>query len=215
MRVVVRLRVADSNRWRPVHWSDGELRNDDASALLAASGLDLPYATVNPYCFAPAIAPTSPRRRSRVRSRSILAAFERWRRAIRGGRGRRRLACPLGPDLDIQRLALALGLPVILAVGLRLGCLNHARSASRRSKASGAMLLGVGRFAGRPGMPRLQENIATLEVGCCPCLGVMLHWTPPGRLRTSRFATEHRAGALKALLSHSPHALNLRKSNSG
>lgn len=83
---------------------------------------------------------------------------------------------PLGPGLDIQGLALALGLPVILVVGLRLGCLNHALLSEQAIKASGAALLGWVGSQVEPGMPRLQENIATLEVELsAPCLGVLLH----------------------------------------
>ncbi|MCP5429126.1 MAG: dethiobiotin synthase [Chromatiaceae bacterium] len=161
-------------------WHDGELRNDDASALLAASGLDLPYAAVNPYCFAPAIAPHLAAAEAQVTISfgSILAAFEKVRAAsdfvvVEGAGGWR---VPLGPGFDIQGLALALGLPVILVVGLRLGCLNHALLSEQAIKASGAALLGWVGSQVEPGMPRLQENIATLEVELsAPCLGVLLH----------------------------------------
>ena len=82
----------------------------------------------------------------------------------------------MGPDLDIQRLALALGLPVILVVGLRLGCLNHALLSEQAIRASGAMLLGWVGSQVDPDMPRLQQNIATLESALpVPCLGILPH----------------------------------------
>ena len=161
-------------------WCDGELRNDDASALLAASGLDLPYATVNPYCFAPAIAPhlAAAEERVTVSPGPINAAFAKLCGAsdfvvVEGAGGWR---VPLGPDLDIQRLALVLGLPVILVVGLRLGCLNHAVLSEQAIKASGAVFLGWVGSQVDPEMPRLRQNIATLEsILPVPCLGILPH----------------------------------------
>ena len=161
-------------------WCDGEWRNDDASALLAASGLDLPYATVNPYCFAPAIAPhlAAAEERVTVSPGPINAAFAKLCGAsdfvvVEGAGGWR---VPLGPDLDIQRLALVLGLPVILVVGLRLGCLNHAVLSEQAIKASGAVFLGWVGSQVDPEMPRLRQNIATLEsILPVPCLGILPH----------------------------------------
>lgn len=159
-------------------WRDGELRNDDASALLAASGLGLPYAAVNPYCFAPAIAPHLAAAEAQVTISfdPIHAAFEQVRAAsdfvvVEGAGGWR---VPLGAGFDIQGLALALGLPVVLVVGLRLGCLNHALLSEQVINSSGAKLLGWVGSQVDPGMPRLQENIATLETALSvPCLGIL------------------------------------------
>jgi dethiobiotin synthetase len=175
------LRVAG---FKPVaagaHLRDGKLVNDDALALSAASGLDIPYATVNPYCFAPPIAPhlAAAEAGVRIESGSIALAGEALARScdylvVEGAGGWR---VPLGPDLDIQGLALALGLPVLLVVGLRLGCLNHALLSEQAILGSGAALIGWVGSQVDPGLASLNENVFTLRsVLSGPCLGVLPH----------------------------------------
>jgi dethiobiotin synthetase len=110
--------------------SDG-LRNEDALALQSASFPPVDYATVNPHCFEPAVAPHLAAARAQT-----PIAFDRlvgwYRRAARGidavvteGAGGWRV--PLHPAGYLSDLPEALGLDVVLVVGLRLGCLNHAR----------------------------------------------------------------------------------------
>lgn len=159
---------------------DGELRNDDALALMGASRLDIPYATVNPFCFAPAIAPhlAAAEEGVKIESGPIQAAFAELAAdceflVVEGAGGWR---VPLGAELDIQGLALALGLPVLLVVGLRLGCINHALLSEQAILASGACLLGWIGSQVDPDMGRLNENIATLKSGLSrPCLGILPH----------------------------------------
>lgn len=157
---------------------DGFLQNDDALTLAEASGLDLPYAQVNPYCFA---APVSPhlaaadvgetidlRRVRRVRDQLAAAADYL---VVEGAGGWR---VPLGPGLDMQDLAIALGFPVILVVGMRLGCLNHARLSVQAIRSSGLPLAGWVGSRIDPQMSRFDENVSTLKqcLGA-PCLGVV------------------------------------------
>jgi dethiobiotin synthetase len=161
-------------------WRDGKLRNDDALALIAASGLDVSYPVVNPYCFDPAISPhlAAAEAGVKIEAGPILAARDELAArcdflVVEGAGGWR---VPLGPRLDIQGLALALGLPVLLVVGLRLGCLNHALLSEQSILASGARLLGWVGSQVDPGMARLNENIATLNAGLSrPCLGILPH----------------------------------------
>lgn len=159
---------------------DGALRNDDALALMAAGGLGLPYATVNPYCLEPAIAPHLAAAEAGVvidpavilAARAELAACCDFL-VVEGAGGWR---VPLGPRLDIQALALALGLPVVLVVGLRLGCLNHALLSEQVILSSGARLLGWIGSQVDPVMPRFEANIAALrERLTTPCLGIVPH----------------------------------------
>jgi dethiobiotin synthetase len=159
---------------------DGNLFNDDALALGAASGLAFPYTTLNPFCFAPPIAPHLAAEEAAVviRAAPILASFDVLASAsdfvVAEGAGGWRV--PLGPGLDLQALALALGLPVLLVVGLRLGCLNHAQLSEQAVLASGAPLIGWVGSQVDPGMTRLNENLATLRsVLSAPCLGVLPH----------------------------------------
>jgi len=159
---------------------DGELRNDDALALIAASGLDVSYRVANPYCFEPAIAPhlAAAEAGTQIEAGPILAARDELASGceflVAEGAGGWRV--PLGPRLDMQGLALELGLPVVLVVGLRLGCLNHALLSEQSILASGARLLGWIGSQVDPGMARLNENIATLDAGLSrSCLGILPH----------------------------------------
>jgi dethiobiotin synthetase len=107
------------------------LRNADALALAAAGSVRLPYALTNPYCFAPAVAPHLAA--AEVGVELLLADLTHWYgRASAGvdfavveGAGGWRV--PLHPRGYLSDLPERLGLGVILVVGLRLGCLNHAR----------------------------------------------------------------------------------------
>lgn len=106
------------------------LRSDDASALQAAGSRQVPYALVNPYSFAPAIAPQLAARAAaaRIELRVIEAAHSELARGtdaviIEGIGGWR---VPINEDQEIGDLAGALGYPLLLVVGLRLGCINHA-----------------------------------------------------------------------------------------
>jgi dethiobiotin synthetase len=106
------------------------LVSDDASQLASASGLAAPIDLVNPYRFVPAIAPHLAAAEAGVRIdlRQIVAAYQVLERlsdcvVVEGVGG---LRVPLNEDEDVADLARVLGLPVILVVGMRLGCLNHA-----------------------------------------------------------------------------------------
>jgi len=89
---------------------------------------------------------------------------------------------PLGSDWDTADLAQALGLPVILVVGLRLGCINHALLTAEAVRARGLRLLGWIGNAIDPAMPWIAENIAYLRSRLAqqhgaPCLG-LVPWLP-------------------------------------
>jgi dethiobiotin synthetase len=72
-------------------------------------------------------------------------------------------AVPLGKDLDTVDLARALGLPVILVVGIRLGCLNHSILTVQAVQASGLRLAGWIANCIDPAMAAAEENISALE----------------------------------------------------
>ena len=69
---------------------------------------------------------------------------------------------PLGPALDARDLAVALGLPVVLVVGLRLGCLNHALLTAECVERAGLRLAGWVANALDPAMGAADENVAAL-----------------------------------------------------
>jgi len=159
---------------------DGQLRNEDALALIEASGGGFAYQDVNPVCFEPPIAPhiAAGEVGQAIDRQSLLGAAQRLSRQadflVAEGAGGWRV--PLQGELDMQGLAATLGLPVMLVVGLRLGCLNHALLTADAIRASGQELVGWVGSVVDPEMARLDENIATLRERLdAPCLGILPH----------------------------------------
>lgn len=107
--------------------ADG-LRNDDALQLQAAANVKLPYTTLNPYCFEPAIAPHLAAEDAGTsidiaHVDHVLQGIEADVVIVEGAGG---WQTPLNAQESMADLAQTLELPVILVVGMRLGCLNHA-----------------------------------------------------------------------------------------
>jgi len=122
------------------------LRNDDALALQAAATVAAEYEEINPYCFEPPIAPHVAAQRAGVTidlAHIVCLAHALRARAdfvlVEGVGGWR---VPLGARLEVGDLARGLGLPVLLVVGLRLGCINHALLAAAAISREGPGLLG-------------------------------------------------------------------------
>src|SRR5262249_28521667 len=89
-------------------------------------------------------------------------------------------AVPLSATLMQADLVRALQLPVVLVVGLRLGCINHALLSARAIAADGCELIGWIGNCVDPAMARVDENVATLrERLAAPCLGVLPYSVPP------------------------------------
>ena len=157
---------------------DADGHNDDALALRAASSLQLAYGQVNPYCFAPATAPHIAAARSGVRIElaAIVAAYRelagRAEKVVVEGAGG--FLVPLNGAQDSGDLARELSLPVILVVGMRLGCLNHALLTVEAIAARGLALAGWVANVLDAQMPALQDNIDALRTRiAAPCLGVV------------------------------------------
>jgi dethiobiotin synthetase len=153
------------------------LRNSDALALLGECTLPLRYDEVNPLAFEPAIAPHLAAREAGVAlTVAALAAPVRQVLALQAqfslveGAGGWRV--PLAGDETLSDLAIELGLPVILVVGVRLGCINHALLSAEAIERDGLRLAGWVANVVDPGTSRLEENLATLtERLASPCLG--------------------------------------------
>jgi dethiobiotin synthetase len=143
------------------------LRNDDALALMAASNVAAPYERVNPFCFEPAISPHIAAEEANIaidlahirRNLSALAAPPADYVIVEGAGG---WLAPIGPDATMQDLAKALDLPVVLVVGVRLGCINHALLTKRAIESHGARFAGWIANTLISAMPRLKENLDTL-----------------------------------------------------
>ena len=142
-------------------------RNEDVEALLAAGMRGLDRSLVCPYLFEPPIAPHIAAKEAGVRIdlAVIDVAFQQMRsRAdvliVEGVGGFR---VPLDEREDAGAIPKRLGLPVILVVGMRLGCLNHALLTQEAIEAEGLELAGW--IANRidPSMARAEENVETLK----------------------------------------------------
>ncbi len=159
------------------------LRNDDALDLAAAASVRLPYDVVNPCCLPRA---TSPHLAARDAGRPIdipalVAAYDRIAASadivvVEGAGG---WYVPVGePDVPgkaaptMADLAVALGLPVLLVVGIRLGCLNHALLTAEAIRASGLTLAGWVANRIDPAFADYDDYVESLVARLpAPCLG--------------------------------------------
>ena len=153
------------------------LRNADALALMAQCTLALSYEEVNPVAFEPAIAPHIAAREAGVALtvQAVLTPMQRILRQradftlIEGAGGWR---VPLSGQDSLSDVAQGLDLPVILVVGVRLGCISHALLTAEAIAQDGLQLAGWVANIIDPKTSRLEENLATLaERLPAPCLG--------------------------------------------
>ncbi|MCP5322183.1 MAG: dethiobiotin synthase [Pseudomonadales bacterium] len=144
------------------------LRNDDAELLQRTMNQALPYHEVNPVALEPAIAPHLALAAAGVRltARELHARCEpALQRAcdfvvVEGAGGWR---VPLADNETLADLARLLGFPVVLVVGIRLGCLNHALLSAAAIRADGLRLAGWVANVIDPRMPYIEDNVATLD----------------------------------------------------
>jgi dethiobiotin synthetase len=149
------------------------LRNADAMALAEASNVSMPYEAINPYCFLPPISPHIAAEDSGslidigviATGHAILAAASDY--VVVEGAGGWLAPISVGGDRLVRAIymgdiALALNLPVLLVVGLRLGCLNHALLTKRAIEADGAPFAGWIGNEVCEGFDRHTENLQTL-----------------------------------------------------
>jgi dethiobiotin synthetase len=144
----------------------GRQCNADVTALAAADGMEVDAADRNPYAFVPAIAPHLAAREVNVSidPAVIEVAFGRLCAVasvvlVEGAGGVR---VPLAPGFDMLDVAARLGLPVLLVVGVRLGCLNHALLSADAIRARGLRMAGWVANRMDPHMARTDDNIAAL-----------------------------------------------------
>lgn len=142
------------------------LRNSDALALMAASNVSATYEAVNPYCFLPPISPHIAASEAGVvidlrllRSRLDALARSADCVVVEGAGG---WHAPISDGATMADLATALELPVLLVVGLRLGCLSHALLTRESLATRGVAFAGWIANAIDPNFDRPAENLATL-----------------------------------------------------
>ena len=154
-------------------------RNDDAVALMQSASVKLSYEQVNPVLFEPPIAPhIAAQQVGRRLTVSQLAGYCRGSLmtpndlALVEGAGGWRV--PLSGRETLAGLAVELQLPVILVVGMKLGCLNHALLTAEAIRRDGLQLAGWVANTVDSNMSCFEENVETLrQLLPAPCLGVV------------------------------------------
>ena len=157
----------------------GTRRSDDALALISASASILDYETINPIARKPHIAPhIAAAQAGRTLRATDLTAHRRAviaqdvdRLLIEGAGG---WLVPINHTATLADVCVALKAAVILVVGMKLGCLNHALLTAAAIEQAGLDLAGWIANSVREAMPRLEENVDTLRTRLrAPCLGVV------------------------------------------
>jgi len=159
-------------------------QNEDVTQLRAASNVAVGKGQINPYCFFQAVAPHLAAQfvGIKINFSRIIESFEELDAQsdvviVEGAGGFR---VPLNTEQDSADLAEQLGLPIILVVGMRLGCLNHALLTTEAIASRGLMLAGWVANVLDVNMSMLNENIAALQQRiAAPLLGVVPHQPQP------------------------------------
>jgi dethiobiotin synthetase len=156
--------------------ADGQ--NEDVLQLLSAGNVAVNYELVNPYCFLPAIAPhiASQQAGIDIKFSRITKSYQQLAELadvviVEGAGG---LFVPLNEQQDNADLVQELGLPIILVVGVRLGCLNHGLLTAKAITARGLTLSGWVANVIDADMIMAEENVAALQQRiAAPLLGVV------------------------------------------
>ena len=159
------------------------LRNEDALALMTAANVVVPYETVNPFAFEPAIAPhiAAAEAGQSIDIEKINAAAKTIKADYLVVEGAGGWCVPLGGDQLLGELAKVIADEVILVVGMRLGCINHALLTASQVEHDGIPLKGWIANHIDPDMQAQAENLETLRsLMPVPLLGV-LPWGRPGQ----------------------------------
>ncbi len=160
------------------------LRNEDAIRILAQGSFQTPYSTLNPYTYEPPIAPHLAAAQAgdeidlNLISSHYMSLSTQADYVIVEGVGGWQV--PFNREHSAADLVQMLNLPVILVVGLKLGCINHALLSVESILACGTQLAGWVANAVEPDMLCSSENIATLQTAIsAPCLGVVPYMAEP------------------------------------
>ncbi|MDH5602021.1 MAG: dethiobiotin synthase [Gammaproteobacteria bacterium] len=159
------------------------LQNEDALSLIDASNVSVEYKNVNPYVFEPAVSPHIAAEQAGVEISftEIKNNFEQLNKAadvviVEGVGG---WYAPLSCHTTVADLAAAFNLPVILVVGLRLGCLNHALLTAQAIRQSGLSIAGWIANHVEEDFSSADKNIETLKhyLNDFPFIGLVSHHT--------------------------------------
>jgi len=167
--------------------TDDGLRNDDASALQATANVNAEYSIINPYCFEPPIAPHLAAQQAGVAisldhlSRCYQTLAGRADVVIVEGAGGWKVPLQTGHLSDFPEM---LALDVVLVVGMRLGCLNHALLTAEVIEATGKCRLAG--WIGNGIDPKFSPIDANLDLLRrrlnAPCIGTIPYFHAPSAL---------------------------------
>lgn len=147
--------------------TDSGLKNEDALQLIAAADAQVPYETINPFALRDPLAPELAAANDGVQI--TLAPIETAYAALRTAsdhvlvEGVGGWLSPITTTMDQKDIAHALNLPVIMVVGVRLGCVHQARATARAIVGDGCRLAGWIANEIDPEMDAFAENLAILE----------------------------------------------------
>lgn len=160
--------------------SGAALVNDDALALARAASVNPDYASVNPVALEQPIAPHIAAARSGLRvcvgdlvqhCRRVCLDYSAQYLIVEGAGG---WFVPLNETETMADFCVELGMPVIVVVGMRLGCLNHALLTVQAVHAAGLSVAGWVANCAEPEMAAFEDNLQTLrDLLSAPLLGVV------------------------------------------
>lgn len=160
--------------------NDGEFfwGNEDALLIQANASVQVPYDLINPYAYEQPVSPHIAGINNPFEFGKIIECYAALKDLadvviVEGAGG---WYAPLNAQQDISDLAKTLGLPIILVVGIKLGCINHAKLTYQAIKQSGTVCAGWIAVCVDAGMLNAEENIQTLKYLIpVPLLGVLPH----------------------------------------
>lgn len=153
-------------------WDGTQLKNQDARLIQQQCRLPLDYEAVNPYAFAMPVAPHLASAKNPVDLAVIVSSFQALskqvdRVLVEGVGG---WLAPLNKEQTVADLAHALGLPVVLVVAIKLGCINQAQLSYQQIQADRATCVGWFAVCVDADMLLLDENIASIAAKIAPPL---------------------------------------------
>jgi dethiobiotin synthetase len=175
--------------------------NDDVEQLIAAGNVAAPRDAINPYCFAPPIAPhiAAGDVKNPIKINDLLENYRLLSAladmvVVEGAGG---FCVPLNAHETSADLARQLALPMVLVVGLRLGCINHALLTAEAIRARGLVLAGWVANTIDPQMSRVDDNVKTLQARMgAPMIARLPFAASPEASLASAIASQWDLGAL-------------------
>ena len=155
---------------------DGQLKNEDALLIQKNASVSVAYELINPYAYELPVSPHIAGADNPADLAQVLVQFERLKKladsvVVEGAGG---WYSPLNEREANSDLAVALALPVIMVVAIRLGCINHARLTYQAIRQSGVNCAGWIAMCTDSTMLSRDENIATIKSTVdAPLLGVL------------------------------------------